>query len=60
MVKIQEHNNRILEIKNQLRTAKGFHKKDLIKHLRKLEKELLIANHYLKGVSNEKFKSSVK
>lgn len=49
MVKIQEHINKINQVKNQIANSKGNKRYQLIKHLHRLQKELKIANYYING-----------
>ena len=49
MVKIQEQQNKINQVKNQIANSKGNKRYQLIKHLHRLQKELKIAKYYLGG-----------
>lgn len=49
MVGIKEHKEKMMIVKKQIDTAKGFHRKDLIRHYNKLKNELLYAEMQLKG-----------
>lgn len=49
MVKIDEHKKKIKEVKDKInKTTNMRTKRQLIKHLHRLQKELLICNIYLK------------
>lgn len=49
MVKLQEHINKINEIKQHIKNSKGKQKLQYIKCLHRLQKELNLCNYYLKG-----------
>lgn len=49
MVGIQEHKEKMMIVKKQIDTARGYRKKDLIRHYNKLKNELLYAEMQLKG-----------
>lgn len=48
MIKIQEHKNKMLDIKKQISNSKGEKKKQLIKCLHRLQKELNKCYLYMK------------
>ncbi len=48
MIGIKEHRRKIQEVSEQIKTAKGLHKKDLIRYRDKLKKQLVCAESYLK------------
>ena len=49
MVMIKEHQDKIIQVKNQIANSKGNQRYQLIKHLHRLQKELKIANYYING-----------
>ena len=49
MVKLQEQENKIIQVKNQIANSKGNQRYQLIKHLHRLQKELKIARYYIGG-----------
>lgn len=52
MVNIKEHTNKINEIKKHISNSKGNQKRQFIKCLHKLQKELLQCNLYIKDGDN--------
>lgn len=50
MIKIKEHQEKMKEVKKQIETARGLHKKDLIRQYARLERELKTAQFYLREV----------
>ena len=49
MIKIQEHLDKIKEIQEKVNQSKGKQRKQYLKCLHRLQKELYLCKHYLKG-----------
>lgn len=47
LIRVQEHKDKINQVKAEIQTAKGFHKKDLIRYYNKLINEYRSAMMYL-------------
>lgn len=54
MVKINEHIIKINIIKEHIKNSKGQQRRQFIKRLHRLQKELSICEYYLKGKKEEK------
>ena len=52
MVKIQEHIDKIKEIKKQISNSKGKQRRNYLKCLHRLQKELKLCNTFLRGDIN--------
>lgn len=53
MIKVEEHRQKMAEVKRQIEKAKGpRHKRDLVRYYNRLSKEMASARKYMRGEKN--------